>query len=64
MDIEGAEYEALEGAKEVLSNTKKVVIAAYHIRDGIPTANKVAEILKNLNFKVEIGENLHVYGIR
>jgi len=64
MDIEGAEYEALEGAKEVLLNTKKVVIAAYHIRDGIPTANKVAEILKSLNFKVEIGENLHVYGIR
>ena len=38
MDIEGAEYEALEGAKEVLSNTKKVVIAAYHIRDGIPSS--------------------------
>jgi FkbM family methyltransferase len=64
MDIEGAEYEAIEGAKEVLLNTKKVVIASYHIRDGVPTASKVADMLRELNFQVHIDENLHVYGTR
>ena len=61
MDIEGAEYEALEGAKKLLSSTKNAVIAAYHIRDGIPTAKKVSEVLISAGFNVIIGNNLHVY---
>ncbi|EKE03593.1 MAG: hypothetical protein ACD_20C00178G0002 [uncultured bacterium] len=64
MDIEGAELEALEGASELLKNTKKVVIAAYHIRGGKPTAEKVKEFLIPAGFKVKIDENLHVYGYR
>jgi FkbM family methyltransferase len=64
MDIEGAEYEALEGAKELLSMTKKVVIAAYHVRDGKPTAEKVKHMLRLSGFNVRIDENLHVYGTR
>ena len=64
MDIEGAEYEALEGAKVLLKKTKKIVVAAYHIRDGVRTADKVSEALKAAGFNVRIDENDHVYGIR
>jgi FkbM family methyltransferase len=64
MDIEGAEYEALDGAKEILLSTNNVAIAAYHIREGIPTAGKVAELLIKSGFKIRVDENLHVYGWR
>lgn len=61
MDIEGAEYEALQGAKEMLTKTRYAVIAAYHLRDGIRTAWKVAHDLQAAGFEVSVGENLHVY---
>jgi FkbM family methyltransferase len=61
MDIEGAEYEALAGAKEMLKKTRYAVIAAYHLRDGIRTAWKVAQQLQTAGFEVSVGDNLHVY---
>ena len=61
MDIEGAEYEAIEGGKKALEYTKVAVIAAYHIRDGVRTADRVAAQMANLGFKVRIDENHHVY---
>lgn len=64
MDIEGAEYEALDGGGVMLQHTQKIVVAAYHIRDGIKTVNRVAEILKSHGFEVRIDENDHVYGVR
>lgn len=64
MDIEGAEYEALEGAEIMLKHTSNVAIASYHIRNGIPTAKKVEQILKNSGFETRIDKNLHVYGWR
>lgn len=64
MDIEGAEYEALEGAKMMLQCTKKIVVAAYHLRDGVKTAGRVADMLKGHGFKVRVDENDHVYGVR
>jgi FkbM family methyltransferase len=64
MDIEGAEYEALDGAQEMLKHTKYAAIAAYHIRDGVRTADKVAEQLRKAGFQVRIDENHHVYGQR
>ncbi len=64
MDIEGAELEALRGASKLLRKTNKVVIAAYHRRDGIPTAEEVEKILREAGFQVQTDENLHVYGIR
>jgi FkbM family methyltransferase len=64
MDIEGAEYEALAGASKVLANTKKIVVAAYHIRDGARTSQKVKSILCESGFSVRVDENDHVYGIR
>jgi FkbM family methyltransferase len=64
MDIEGSEYEALDGAKEVLKNTSNVVIASYHIRDGVPTAAIVQSKLNSAGFHTRVDENLHVYGWR
>jgi FkbM family methyltransferase len=64
MDIEGAEYEALDGATQMLSKTRRAVIAAYHIRDGIPTAALVEQKLRAAGFNVRTDENLHVYAWR
>jgi FkbM family methyltransferase len=64
MDIEGAEYEALEGARELLKMTRRAVIAAYHVREGKPTAERVKNMLELSGFRVRIDENLHVYGRR
>lgn len=64
MDIEGAEYEALEGAQKLLKFTRKVVIAAYHMRGGVRTAHRVSQMLKSSGFEVKIDENFHVYGVR
>ncbi len=57
MDIEGAELEALEGAEETLKKARKVVIAAYHVRNGEPTYNKVIDFLQKRGFKT-IGTTL------
>ena len=64
IDIEGAEYEALDGAGELLKQTRLAVIAAYHIRDGVRTADKVAAKLEQAGFRVRIDENYHVYARR
>lgn len=64
MDIEGAEYEALEGAAEMLAATRFAVIAAYHIRDGVTTAARVDNMLKAVGFKTRVDENFHVYAWR
>ncbi|MDZ4847966.1 MAG: FkbM family methyltransferase [Pirellulaceae bacterium] len=64
MDIEGAEYEALDGATEMLQHTRYAVIAAYHIRDGVRTADQVAQKLRQAGFSVRIDENHHVYAQR
>jgi FkbM family methyltransferase len=64
MDIEGAEYEALEGAREMLGHVRQAVIAAYHLRDGRRTADRVAAMLTAAGFETEIGENHHVYARR
>jgi FkbM family methyltransferase len=61
MDIEGAEYEALDGAPEMLAKTRYAVIAAYHMRNGCRTAWRVAQTLEEAGFDVIVGENLHVY---
>ena len=64
MDIEGAEYEALEGAAEMLKHTRYAVIAAYHMRDGVPTAARVDRILTASGFVTRVDENNHVYAWR
>ncbi len=51
MDIEGAEIEALEGAKKSLNKfSPQIAIASYHIRDGKKTCGEVEKILNKLNY--------------
>lgn len=64
MDIEGAEIEALDGAVDMLKNVNYITVAAYHIRDGTPTAEAVLKKLRECNFDCFIDDNLHVYGKR
>ena len=56
MNIEGAEIEALEGAKQVLKSVKKIVLDAHHIRDGKPTYPLVCRLLEAKGFKTRIVE--------
>lgn len=65
MDIEGAEIEAIKGAKEILENNNvNLAIASYHIIDGEPTHFKLRELLSSMGYYTEIGFPAHltVYG--
>jgi len=67
MDIEGAEIEAIRGAKEILGkNEVNLAIASYHIIDGEPTHIKLRKLLLNMDYYTEIGFPAHltVYGRR
>lgn len=53
MDAEGAEVEILEGAKELLRRTHpRLLIQAYHFRDGARTFERCAEILRKHDYVV------------
>jgi len=64
MDIEGAELEALEGAHSVLNLTKKIVVAAYHSRDGKTTCERVCQILRQRGFEVRPTDDGLVHAAR
>jgi FkbM family methyltransferase len=54
LNVEGAEIEALEGAKHVLKTVREVLIAAHHIRNGEYTAERVVGILRSEGFHAEV----------
>lgn len=64
MDIEGSETEALQGMKNTLEKTKKVVISAYHKRDEKPTYLWVEKYLRNKGFNVVVTDDMLVHAWR
>jgi FkbM family methyltransferase len=52
IDVEGAEIEALKGAKRILNNNPNLVIAAYHEIGGEPAYRKIIPFLEAKNFAV------------
>lgn len=51
MDIEGAEIEALKGAKEILKNNDvKLAIASYHKVNGQPTYKTIIPMMRKMEF--------------
>ena len=59
MDIEGAEIEALAGAKRLLQKHPSIVlwVQAYHVRDGESTARRCLECLEAAGLDCESDEN-------
>jgi hypothetical protein len=65
MDIEGAEIEAIKGAKKTLSNNCGLAIASYHIIDGEKTCIQLEKLLSTLGYSVitSFPEHLTTYAI-
>jgi FkbM family methyltransferase len=61
MDIEGAEVEAVKGAKRLLKNNYvNLAIASYHIVDGKQTYLELTEVLTGLGYHSETGFLRHL----
>jgi FkbM family methyltransferase len=58
MDIEGAEYYALSGAKELLKEKKPIIFLATHSKE---IHIKCIELLKSLGYKITPIDNLTVF---
>jgi FkbM family methyltransferase len=53
MDAEGAELEILDGATATLARFHpRLLIQAYHLREGVRTFESCAEMLKQFNYEV------------
>jgi FkbM family methyltransferase len=53
MDIEGAEIEALQGAREKLIRCRtRLLLEVYHMRDGCPTHERVIPMLRSWGIDV------------
>ena len=64
IDVEGAEYEVLKGAKEILSTSKELAILIEvheHMQEEKNLYKNVMEFLKTYNFKLEF-EKIHING--
>ena len=67
MDIEGAEIEAVKGAKNLLTNYSiNLAIASYHIVNGEKTCYKLEELLNKLGYKTltSFPEHLTTYAFK
>ncbi len=64
MDVEGAELDVLSGGKRTLGITRKVAVAAYHLRGGRQTWPEVERILRKHGFETQVTEKRIVRGWR
>ena len=61
MDIEGAEIEAIQGSINTLKNNEvNVMIASYHIVNGVTTSGFLENYLKNLGYSVRSDFEKHL----
>jgi len=65
-DIEGSEIEAIEGGEELLSKTKNVAFASYHVINEKCTVLDVERKLKHLGFNTIISNEVYtiIYGTK
>ena len=66
IDVEGAEFEVLKGATDILSNSKDIalLIEVHNLNDGTNLYMKIVEFLGSCyNFKIEY-EKIHDGGER
>ncbi len=62
MDVEGAELDVLSRGKRTLEITRKVAVAAYHLREGRQTWPEVERILRKHGFETQVTERRIVRG--
>ena len=61
MDIEGAELEAISSAKLLPAGMKpRYAIASYHLREGVPTAGRLEQMLGELGYHTATGNPRHL----
>ncbi|MSR70962.1 FkbM family methyltransferase, partial [Candidatus Kaiserbacteria bacterium] len=61
MDIEGAELEVLQGAKEFLKDKNvHFAIASYHLRDGKQTCEALEKMFAEIGYQAETGFPRHL----
>ena len=61
MDIEGAEIEAVHGARPVMDSLKpRFAIASYHMRNGTKTADILINMFYEYKYNVRIGFTEHL----
>jgi hypothetical protein len=55
IDVEGAEFEVLKGATNILSNSKDIalLIEIHNLKDNTNLYRPIIEFLKLYNFKIE-----------
>ena len=55
IDVEGAEYEVLKGAKNILSKSNNIslLIEIHNLGDGKNLYENIMDLLNNYNFKIE-----------
>jgi FkbM family methyltransferase len=65
IDVEGAEYEVLKGAHNILSNSKDItlLIEIHNLGDGKNLYGSIIDLLKKYNFRIEF-EKIYESGER
>jgi FkbM family methyltransferase len=65
IDVEGAEYEVLKGANNILSKSKElaILIEVHHLEENKDLYKNIIDYLKTYNFKMEF-EKIHDNGER